>query len=152
MKVTIVILIFITCINSFAQVKSVEICQRPGGNGVLEATFLPDSSVNIQMMVKDNAYDNSTTTMTIFSGTPKEYYNFICELEKFASENEPGPRTSIIAKVYGMSVSLEKFLGAVILVIYEKGGSGYHHLPLGWIPKFRENFTEWADKNNIPFK
>lgn len=152
MKKTIIILLFLTCINSFAQVKSVEILQRPAGNEILEAMFLPDSTINIQMTGKDNAYDNSTKSMTIFSGTPKEYYTFICELEKFAEENEPTAHTRIIAKIGGMSVSLEKFIGSVQLLIYEKGGTGYHHLLPAWLPKFKEKFTEWANNNNIPFQ
>ena len=152
MKKTIIILLFLTCINSFAQVKSVEILQRSGGNEVLEAMIQPDSTFNIQMTGKDNAYDNSTNSMTIFSGTPKEYYTFICELEKFAEENEPDTHTRIIGKIGGMSVSLEKFMGSVRLLIYEKSGTGYHHLLPSWLPKYKEKFTEWANSNNILFQ
>jgi len=152
MRDTIIIFLFLTCINCFAQDNSIEICQRSAGNELLEATFLSDSTINIKMTGRDNADETGTRNMTFFSGTPKEYYTFICELEKFTTENEPDPHTKIVDKIYGMSVSLEKSLGAVILLIYDQSGRGFHHLPLAWIPKFKEKFTEWATNNNIPFQ
>jgi hypothetical protein len=152
MKTTIIFLLFLICINSFAQVKSVEILQRPSANEVLEAILLPDSTINIQMTGADNSYDNSTKIMTIFSGTPKEYYTFICELEEFAEENEPKAHTRIIAKIGGMQVSIEKFLGSFQFLIYEKAGAGYHRLSPSWLTKFKEKFTEWANNKNIPFQ
>ena len=152
MKTVIIILLFLTSIKSLAQNKSVELFQRSSANEVLEAIFLPDSTINIQMTGRDYADDNGTKSMTIFSGTPKEYYTFICELEKFVTENEPESHVQIVDQIDGMSVSLEKFLGAVILVIYEKGGHSFHRLPVAWIPKFKEKFTEWANNINIPFQ
>ena len=83
MKKTIIFLLFLISISSFAQVKSVEILQRPAANELLQAVLMPDSTYNIKMTGRDDASDNSTKDMTIFSGTPKDYYTFICNLEKF---------------------------------------------------------------------
>jgi hypothetical protein len=152
MRDTIIIFLFLTSINCFAQDNSIEICQRSAGNELLEAIFLPDSTINIRMTGSDNADDSGTRTITIYSGTPKEYYTFICELEEFTTENDPDPHTKIIDKIYGISVSLEKSLGAVILVIYDQSGRGFHRLPLAWIPKFKDKFTEWANSKNVPFQ
>lgn len=148
MKKTIIFIFFLSNINSFSQVGSVEIWERRSSNEVLEIKYQSDSTINIQMTGTDNNYDN-TPTMIIFSGTPKEYYIFICELEKFAEENEPEAGVSINSLIGGMSVSLEKFLGGIHLSIYEKGGPGFHNLLPAWLPKFKEKFIEWADKNNV---
>lgn len=149
MKKAIIFIFFIAHINSFSQVGTVEIWERRSSNEVLEIKYQSDSTIIIQMTGIDNNYDNSTPVMVIFSGTPKEYYTFICELEKFAEENEPEAGVSINALIGGMSVSIEKFLGGVHLCIYEKGGPGFHNLLPAWLPKFKEKFIKWADDNNV---
>ncbi len=151
MKRTIIILLLITSINSVAQVKPVEIWQRSVANEVLQAVYGPDSTINIQMTGMDEASDNSTKDMTIFSGTPKEYYSFICNLENFADQNKPEGNLRIGANINGVSVYVEKFLGGVKLWI-ENGSSSYHHLPPSLLPKVKEKFIEWANKNNVPYQ
>lgn len=113
---------------------------------------MPDSTINIQFTGRDDSNDNSAKDMTIFSGTPKEYYNFICELEQFTEENVPDAHVQISAKVGGMPVSLEKLLGTVHLLIYETNGRSYHHLLPPLLAKYKEKFTEWAINNNIPYQ
>ncbi len=112
---------------------------------------MPDSTINIQMTGMDEASDNSTKDMTILSGTQKEYYTFICNLENFAEQNKPEANIRIGANISGVSVYLEKFLGGVKLWI-ENGSRSYHHLSPALLPKVKEKFTEWANKNNVPYQ
>ncbi len=152
MKIKIIILLVLISFNSFSQEKEIEIWQRAGGNEVLQAVYNPDSTINIQMIVRDEASDNSTKEITVFSGSPKDYYTFIDELISFTAENKPEGDLRISGTIGGTSVYLEKFLGSVQLWITENGGSSYHHLSPGLLSKFQDKFTEWANKNKIPYQ
>lgn len=150
MKIIIIILLLFISFRSVAQIRSVDIFQRPANGEVLEAVYMADSTVSIQMKGRDDASDNSSSEMTIFSGTPKEFYTFICDLEEFAEENKPDGNIRVNGKISGMPVVLEKFMGGLQIWIYGNGKS-FHHLSVSWLPKYKEKFAGWAYNNNIPY-
>ena len=140
-------------LNLYCQkTKSILIWKKPITDQVLRAHYIlndKDSleTINIHFMAKDDRYSQLIDYITIYSGTPIEFYFFLTELEKFYKENEP--ETSM--EIHGQYVSVQKFMGTKQLWIYEKDGNGYHIFLIAWIQKFKEKFVAWANQNKIPY-
>jgi hypothetical protein len=139
---------------SFGQkTKTVEIWKKPFTKEILNANYAYNENdelaeVTIHMLGQDARYQQLISYITLFYGSPIEFYDFWTELEKFYNENDAGTKTEI----YGQTVSLIQVMGSTGLLIFEKDGSGYRSINLKTIEKFKERFEEWAIENDIEYQ
>ena len=132
--------------------KTVKIWE-PIGREILAANYTGVDSIYIDLLGQNSLYTAITDLMTIFYGTPNEFYTWCNKLETFSKENEPNPKSDFYIDIDGQWIYLKKSMGVKVLQIFEKNKtSAVHQIATTSLMKFRDKFTEWADKNNVIYK
>ena len=90
----------------------------------LVTTFEDQSSeTRLVWTTRDMKYKHLVQYITVYSGTPEEFAQFCDELLAFAQEHKSDAST----RIHDTHVSVDKFMGAQQLTIYEKRPGGSLH-------------------------
>lgn len=103
--------------------------------------------INIHFLGQDSRYSALISYITIYSGSPVEFYNFLNELDEFWKENDVGTSMTI----HNHHVTYDKLMGAAGLWVSEEDGSGYRSLNAKHISKFKQKFVSWCEANNVVY-
>ncbi|MEG2228441.1 MAG: hypothetical protein RRY39_08110, partial [Odoribacter sp.] len=132
----------------FAQkTKTVEIWKKPMSLETMNAIYSFDKKgdlVNIEIFLRGQncEYMYITDFITIFRGSPIEFYGFLNQIEKFCIENEAG----VSSEVMGRIVSRGKSAFTEIIKIEGQKKDVFYGCPIKWIPKFKSKFIAWCKK------
>lgn len=151
MRHTLILLFALLSLSCFGQKsKSVEIWKKPMTGEIMKALYFYDDSNNvvqtyIVLYAQDSRYQAIVEFITVYSGPPQAFVDFLSEVEKFHNENDEG--TSM--EIDGHYVSIIEVMGIKGIFIFEEDGGGYHSFSVKGIIKFKTKFTQWANKQGI---
>ena len=126
-------------------------------NEFLQAYYNYDSnneveSVYIHFEAQDSRYFYIIESITIYYGTPKEFYSFLNEVEAFCNK-EKESLLDMTIRIHGQIVTSSELMDIKKICISEKDkdGDGFHIFYLDEIVQFKEKFVQWANENNISY-
>ena len=141
---------------SFAQkTKTVEIWKKPITGETLQIMYIEHKDTGlidtlVHFMAQDHQYQELTHIITLYAGTPKGFYNYLNNIEKFFKENEPNTSDYIDGHKIDI-VEMVKVRGIWISEKREQG-NGYHGFSPKALNKFKSKFVDWCKKNNVPYE
>ena len=145
-----ILLVFFT--SGFAQkTKKVDIVSGGLMHAYISANYSYDENdklieTNIHFFGQDARFSQLTEFITIFSGSPKDFFIFMNEVEKFFKENEPGTSSTI----QGHYVSIQTIYGLKAYYLNEIKGNGFMSFTLKGFVRIKDKFVEWAKENGVP--
>ncbi len=131
--------------------KSEEILKRPFEKEILKANFTySDSnrikSINIYLYTEILAAHQSKKYITLFYGSPAEFYSFLNQVDNFITENLPDASTEL----YGQKVLLTDYGMPKSARIYGKDTTIYSKIySKEDISHIRKVFVNWASNQGI---
>ena len=131
--------------------KSEEILNRPFEKEILKANFTySDSnkveSIDIHFYTEITSTNQSKKQVTLFSGSPNDFYSFLNQVDTFIFENLPETCTML----YGQKVSLIDVGLPKSARIYGKEDQKYSKIYSSEeISKIRNRFIDWAGGQGI---
>lgn len=90
-------------------------------------------------------YQHITDIVTIYSGSPEDFYRFLNEVEAFLTEEEKG----VMMPIMGRDCLVDFAWGTKYVIVYEEDSTNGHMLVLKSIQKFRKAFLQWCDEKSI---
>ncbi len=151
MKKSLFIFFIFICLNTDGQIKQVEIWSNPGTGKILQAAFADDDTLII-FYANDSRYSHITSLIRVFYGTPEDFYKWLGDLEEFG-KNKLDAKTDLTKEINGQLVTIRKAIGSMNdYYLSEIGGNGYSRLLAVELPKFKNKFIQWAEKNNISYQ
>lgn len=106
-----------------------------------------ETETRILFMAQNAEYTEISDIITLFSGSPEDFYNYLNDVENFFKDNEDGTSTNI----NGGKTHLSKSKSAWVIFELKEDGNGYYSLMKNRIPKIKESFLVWAKKNGYSF-
>lgn len=154
--IAIICSLFVFTSNAQRQTRTETIHENKMMKENIAALYITDgerTDTLITFVGKDHRYMQLIEYITMFSSTPQEFYDFLCEVDDFYEKEKDnvGKGGYISREIKGHRVHLVESYNRIVISIYEKkeNGDGFHGFRPKQYKKLIPLFKQWCAQKGI---